>query len=147
MIVPSSRHNNLEPSSPMWDVEIRVRANPEHLSTVRVVAGDLAMRADFDLDAVEDLKLAVDQVCSTLVGLAVAESDLTCRFEVAESEIRVSATAVSAGEARPEDDKFGWRVLTSLTDSAQVVQLGEADPGKNGVRVEFVKTPSMAVNG
>ena len=30
------------------------------------MAGDLAMRMDYDLDAVEDLRLAVDEACATL---------------------------------------------------------------------------------
>ena len=41
------------------------------LPAVRAMAGDLAMRMDFDLDAVEDLRLAVDEACATLASIAL----------------------------------------------------------------------------
>src|SRR5437899_664751 len=42
------------------DVEVRIAATPAHLSVLRAVAADLAMRADFTLDAIPDLKMAAD---------------------------------------------------------------------------------------
>ena len=40
-------------------LELRVPTTPTQLPAVRAMAGDLAMRMDYDLDAVEDLRLAV----------------------------------------------------------------------------------------
>jgi len=51
-------------------VEIRISARPALIPTVRAVASDLAGRADFDLDAISDLRMAVDEACTTLVGLS-----------------------------------------------------------------------------
>ena len=40
-------------------LELRVPTTPTQLPAVRAMAGDLAMRMDYDLDAVEDLHVAV----------------------------------------------------------------------------------------
>ena len=66
--------------SQVQGVELRMAANPTQLSIVRAVAADIAMRQDFDLDAIEDLKLAVDEACSTLITLAAPDAVLSCTF-------------------------------------------------------------------
>ena len=47
-------------------LELRVPITPMQLPAVRAMAGDLAIRMDYDLDSVEDLRLAVDEACATL---------------------------------------------------------------------------------
>ena len=53
------------------------------LPAVRAMAGDLAMRMDYDLDAVEDLRLAVDEACATLSAIVDEDRRLTVVFETA----------------------------------------------------------------
>src|ERR1700754_4413979 len=59
-------------------VEIRISARPVLIPTVRAVASDLAGRADFDLDAISDLRMAVDEACATLVALSPDDGLLCC---------------------------------------------------------------------
>ena len=47
-------------------LELRVPTTALQLPAVRAMAADLAMRMDYDLDSVEDLRLAVDEACATL---------------------------------------------------------------------------------
>ena len=49
-------------------LELRVPTTATQLPAVRAMAGDLAIRMDYDLDAVEDLRLAVDEACATLAA-------------------------------------------------------------------------------
>ena len=63
-------------------VEVRVHADPALIPSVRAVAADLAARADFDLDAVSDLRMAVDEACSALVPLAREGGQLRCGFVI-----------------------------------------------------------------
>jgi serine/threonine-protein kinase RsbW len=99
------------------DIELRLAAKLEHLPIIRAVAANLAIRADFDLDSIADLKLAVDEACSTLITRAVPGALLSCVFAVAPNEIRFAGTVAATGE-RPSQDSFGWRVLTTLTTHA-----------------------------
>jgi len=98
-------------------LELRVPTSPTQLPAVRAMAGDLAMRMDFDLDAVEDLRLAVDEACATLSAVALGDSPLTVVFEVAREGLRIDAwVPTDAGVDVPRDG-FGWAVLATLVDT------------------------------
>ena len=80
----------------MSTVEVRTSATAALIPTIRAVASDLAARADFDLDAISDLRMAVDEACATLVDAADPTSVLQCRFLVRPERIRVHAEVESA---------------------------------------------------
>ncbi|SDI22905.1 serine/threonine-protein kinase RsbW [Actinokineospora alba] len=83
---------------------------------VRTVAAAIAMREDYDIEAIADVKLIVDEACSLLVDRAVAGTPLVCRFEIEPGTIRFAA-AVEGFDARPIDDTtLGWALLVSLVD-------------------------------
>ena len=105
-------------------LELRVPITPMQLPAVRAMAGDLAMRMDFDLDAVEDLRLAVDEACATLASVALGDSPLTVVFEATRESLRIDAwVPTDAGVDVPRDG-FGWAVLEALVDS---VEAGPSD--------------------
>ena len=110
------------------DVEVRLIADLGQLFVVRALAATIAIRQDFALDAVEDVKLAVDEICSTLVPRAAAGEQLSCRFTASEGRISVVAGVVSDSATPVDQETFGWRVLTTLTDeaSSSVTPLGDA---------------------
>ncbi|WP_051116323.1 ATP-binding protein [Amycolatopsis nigrescens] len=100
------------------DIELRLGADLVHLPIIRSVAGTVATRADFDLDAIADLRLAVDEACSTLITSALPGSTMVCRFVIRDGELRFTGAVVSNRSEAPSTATFGWRVLTTLTDSA-----------------------------
>ncbi len=111
-------------------VEIRITASPNLIPTVRVAASDLAARADFDLDAISDLRMAVDEACATLVGIGTVESVLTCRFTLLGDRIDVEVTVAGLPDETPSGvptNTFGWRVLQTLADDVRVVQRTDDD--------------------
>ncbi|MCP2261842.1 serine/threonine-protein kinase RsbW [Streptoalloteichus tenebrarius] len=129
-------------------VDLRIDARPGQLSVVRAVAADLAMHQDFDLDAISDLRLAVDEACAELIGLAAGDSGLHCRFEVRPQEIRMAAEVLSADSRAPRQDSFGWRVLAALVDQVWATTApASADPGGHVVRIELVKRRTREVDG
>lgn len=99
-------------------VELRLVADLGQLFVVRALAATIAIRQDFELDAVEDVKLAVDEICSTLVPRAKPGEPLICQLTASDGVIGVLASVVSATDAPVDKDTFGWRVLTTLTDAA-----------------------------
>src|SRR5215211_4000863 len=72
-------------------LELRVPTTPTQLPAVRAMAGDLAMRMDYDLDSVEDLRLAVDEACATLAQIAAGDAPLTVIFETTRSGLHIEA--------------------------------------------------------
>ena len=123
---------DLPPSTATVDgtstVEVKTSANAALIPTIRAVASDLAARADFDLDAISDLRMAVDEACATLVDVAARSTMLSCTFLVRPERIEVWAQ-VRAGhlDAEVATDTFGWRVLQTLADDVQAVRTPGAD--------------------
>jgi serine/threonine-protein kinase RsbW len=103
-------------------VEIRVAASVTQLPIVRGLAETLVLLSDFTLDEVADIRLAVDEACSTLIGLAAPETSLQCVFSIGDTELRVQVAGVAAQEGLPDARSFGWHVLRTLTDSVDARQ-------------------------
>ncbi|NMH94280.1 ATP-binding protein [Pseudonocardia bannensis] len=108
-------------------VEVRTTARASFIPTIRAVASDLAARADFDLDAISDLRMAVDEACATLVDVAAPGSHLRCTFQVLPERIQVHAEVEATAGTTVSTDTFGWRVLQTLADEVAVQHLPGAD--------------------
>jgi serine/threonine-protein kinase RsbW len=127
-------------------IELTVPADAGQIPLVRMLAHEIAARADFRLDAIADAKMAVDEACAQLVRLAGPRARLCCRFRQAGDELHVAVSTVTPEPHSPDTDTFGWHVLTTLARSAAAhceVRPGEPDAV---VRIELVlgagETPS-----
>ncbi|WP_312858151.1 ATP-binding protein [Pseudonocardia pini] len=121
-------------------VEVRTSASAALIPTIRAVASDLAARADFDLDAISDLRMAVDEACATLVDVAAPGSSLHCEFTVLGEKIEVHARVDTTGpESTVSTDTFGWRVLQTLADEVEL----RVDGGRTvGIRLHKRADPA-----
>lgn len=145
--VESTGHPTATPtgSAGSAQVEVRTEASAALIPTVRAVASDLAARADFDLDAISDLRMAVDEACATLVDVAAPDSWLRCTFDVRGPVIEVHVQVDVLPDARPvSTDTFGWRVLQTLTDS---VELSSGDPIADPANPAAEKEPARQEPG
>jgi len=98
-------------------LELRVPTTATQLPAVRGMAGDLAMRMDYDLDAVEDLRLAVDEACATLALVADGDVRLTVVFETRRAGLHIDAWVPTVEGTDVPKDGFGWAVLATLVDT------------------------------
>jgi serine/threonine-protein kinase RsbW len=114
-------------------VLVQVKASASELPPLRVVAADLAARAEFDLDTVADLRLAVDEAASELVAVAAPEALLTCIFSLDDRQMEVAASVPACSGATLRQDSFGWRVLTTLVDEVHASGDPDADPPILGI--------------
>jgi serine/threonine-protein kinase RsbW len=97
-------------------VEVRVPADRSQLFILRSLVATIALREDFDLDQVDDVRLAVDEMCSVLVTRAGAGEVLVCQFEAAPGSVSVLASVGTDNGSPIAQDTFGWRVLATLAD-------------------------------
>ena len=56
----------MDPSSPF--VEFRIPRDPTYVRIARLAAGDMAERAGFSVDELDDVRLAVDELCAILIS-------------------------------------------------------------------------------
>jgi serine/threonine-protein kinase RsbW len=61
------------------EVEVRIAVDASTLSTIRAIAADIVVHEDFDLDALTDLTLAIDEACVTVLTGARPGAVLVCR--------------------------------------------------------------------
>jgi serine/threonine-protein kinase RsbW len=114
-------------------LELRVPSTATQLPAVRAVAGDLAMRMDYDLDAVEDLRLAVDEACALLAAIGEQGEPLTVVFETTRTGLHIDAWVPAAEGTTVPRDGFGWVVLQTLVDAVDAGQSSqEKVPAGNG---------------
>jgi hypothetical protein len=107
-------------------------ARPELLFLARMTAAAVASRADFGYDQIEDLRLALDELCLTLLGEASTDARIQLSLGWDDDSIEVSASLVdpeltaplSGGlpESGDEDRQFqsgsdfSERILDALVD-------------------------------
>jgi serine/threonine-protein kinase RsbW len=114
-------------------LELRVPTTPTQLPAVRAMAADLALRMDYDLDAVEDLRLAVDEACATLSQIAAGDAPLTVVFETTRAGLHIEAWVPTAQGTDVPRDGFGWAVLATLVDVVDTRRSTQAAvPGGDG---------------
>jgi serine/threonine-protein kinase RsbW len=49
-------------------VDLRIPADPVYVRIARLAAGDMGGRVGFSVDELDDVRLAVDEVCATLIS-------------------------------------------------------------------------------
>jgi hypothetical protein len=96
-------------------VELSFPASVDFVVLARFTAATIAVRAGFDVDDLEDLRLAVDELCVSL-GPLDGSNDVRLTFERSEATVNITATFV------------GLPLLMSI-DSSSAVSIWE--PGQD----------------
>jgi anti-sigma regulatory factor (Ser/Thr protein kinase) len=73
------------------EIHLEVPTSPDLLRLVRVVASGVASRLGFSIDEVDDVRLAVDELCWTVASRAGAGSTLAVRFVILDAAFTVEA--------------------------------------------------------
>jgi hypothetical protein len=71
------------------EVRLAVPAMPEYLRLARVTAAGLASRLGFSFDEVEDLRLAIDELCYGLTGNTGRPGTVQIRYLVSDDSLIV----------------------------------------------------------
>jgi serine/threonine-protein kinase RsbW len=95
-------------------VTVRLPADSAYLSVLRTATAGLAARLDFNLDEIEDLRIAIDEACAMLLAQAVPGTDLTCEFELTGDAMSIGVSVLTVDGRQPSRDTFAWTVLSSL---------------------------------
>jgi anti-sigma regulatory factor (Ser/Thr protein kinase) len=112
-------------------IELRVAARLENLAVLRTLVGAVGTFEDLDFDAVADLRLAVDEVCTRLIRSATPDATLAIVVDPRDDNLVVEASATCRTYDVVTPGSFSWHVLTSLADDVQTFHdgLDPAEPG------------------
>ncbi|WP_051899273.1 hypothetical protein [Sciscionella sediminilitoris] len=108
-------------------VEVYTSVDAAQLAVLRNMAATLTMEAGFTVDSVEDTRLLVDEVCSTLIRNAVPGVQMLCRFQ-AEASFHLHAQVTASPDSVVDRSSWSWRIMSTLADT--LVSWTTATPGQ-----------------
>jgi serine/threonine-protein kinase RsbW len=98
-------------------IRLTIPATPAWVVLVRTAATACCARLDFDVDRLEDVRLAVDEVATMLIAQAVPGSEITCELTAYDDgRLDIALRAATTTGTLPATDTFAWAVLTALVD-------------------------------
>ena len=118
----------------LGEVRLEVPASPEFFRIARIMGAGVASRLGFTLDELEDLTVAIDELCFALVGRG-APGTLALVYEMHPDSLAV-AGAGRFGQAVVDDpvlSPFSAQILSAVTDEYVLGRDGE------GPRFRMVK--------
>ncbi|MBB5917287.1 serine/threonine-protein kinase RsbW [Nocardia transvalensis] len=129
-------------------VGVRVPADLSQLTMLRALAETVALIADFALDEVTDIRVALDEIATALIAAAVPGSELDCDFGYDDGAMTVRVAAVADVEDALDEDGFGWHVLRTITRTLEA-RTEAFDAARRGypVTVEFCRARGGADDG
>ena len=108
---------------------VSVPARADFVHVIRTVTASVAARLDFPYDAIDDLRLAVDEACAQLLAVGGESSTLTLRMTPTEEGLGLLTTLDAPHVDWPPADAEGslpWRLMSALAD---VVTFEQGDDG------------------
>jgi serine/threonine-protein kinase RsbW len=117
------------------EVRLEVPAAPEYLRMARMMAAGVASRLGFTLEEVEDLRIAIDELCYSLVGRAGRPGTLRLRYLMAGDSLTVVGTGRFDDhlDEAPHLTPLSQQILGALSDEC------ELESGTDGPTFRMVK--------
>ena len=108
------------------EVKLTMPAVPQLLRVARLTAAGLAGRLGFNFDEIEDVKIAVDELCFALVGTKGRDGDLTLTYRLLPDALEIEGTGTFAGEGgHPVPSELSAQILAAVVDEHELTSDGD----------------------
>ena len=106
-------------------VDLILPLEPEMVRVIRLTVSGIASRLGFQLDEIEDIKVAVAEICNRIIVKA-SHNTQRCqiKFIIESSELKIEFSFESS---KPEDfrlfeenDEFGLAIVSALMDHVEI---------------------------
>jgi serine/threonine-protein kinase RsbW len=94
-------------------IDLAVPATPEYVGLIRSAAAHIAAHADLTIDAIDDLRLAVDEAFAVLIAHKPESGVVTIKFQIHSERLDIELID-PAGSPPPDKTSFAWTVLSAL---------------------------------
>src|ERR1044071_5964399 len=112
----------------MDEVKLSLPSTPEFLRLARVTASGVASRMGFTVDEVEDLRLAIDELCFALTGSPPAAGTVELSYRLNGTALEIQGVGRFNG-SRPTTmtlSDLSERILDALVDEHELLTSGDA---------------------
>ncbi|MFI5046101.1 MAG: ATP-binding protein [Acidimicrobiia bacterium] len=96
-------------------ITVSFPATPEYLRLARLATADVGSRAGFDYEEIDDLRIAVSELCSMISGAAEATLTLDFSFEPAAVTVNGAATPGALSE-----NELSRSIVRAVVDDFEV---------------------------
>jgi serine/threonine-protein kinase RsbW len=108
------------------EVTLTMPAVPQLLRVARLTAAGLAGRLGFNFDEIEDVKIAVDELCFALVGTKGRDGDLTVTYRLLPDALEIEGSgAFGAGAPNPVPNELSAQILDAVVDEHSLTREGD----------------------
>jgi len=100
-------------------VTLVIPAANDHIRFARLVMSTLASKAGFDYDTIDDLRIAVDELCASVVVLAPPGAELTVVYRADAEGLRVEGSAPALDlppDEEPVPGDLSRQILAAVVD-------------------------------
>jgi len=110
------------------EVRLTMPATPQLLRVARLTAAALASRLGFSFDEIEDVKIAVDELCFALVGSRGRDGTLTITYRLGDRQLEIAGEGEFAldGEQSPAPSDLSSQILAAVVDEHELTREGNA---------------------
>lgn len=112
-------------------VFISVPSRTEFIALLRTVTGGVATRMQLPLDAIDDLRLAVDEAVALLLTTSRGASRIEMRLHPTDAALTATIGTDAPIELWPPfgyQETLPWQVISGLTDGAQMARSDRGTP-------------------
>ena len=110
----------MQPAEPREDaVRLSVPAALEYVRIVRLTGSGVASRLGFDIEEIENFRVALDELASMAIEVAAA-GELEVTFFTTETELRVNGCAPVAGGVDVGVDALTAQILKAVIDDYEL---------------------------
>jgi serine/threonine-protein kinase RsbW len=110
------------------EVRLTMPATPQLLRVARLTAAGLAGRLGFSVDEIEDVKIAVDELCFAVVGSKGRAGTFTLTYRLGDRELKIDGEGVfasSAVESAPVPSELSSQILAAVVDDHEISRDGD----------------------
>ena len=110
------------------EVRLTMPATPQLLRVARLTAAGLAGRLGFSFDEIEDVKIAVDELCFALVGSKGRPGSLTVTYRLGDHSLEILGEGdfpVDKSEAPPAASELSAQILAAVVDEHELTRDGD----------------------
>jgi serine/threonine-protein kinase RsbW len=127
-------------------IKLTIPCKPEYVGTVRLTVSSVANRIGFDIDAIEDMKIAVSEACTNIISHSNLNPEDFYNVICTTSDDKIEITIEDEGSGfdiiqyhEPDEDEMsesglGLYIIRALMDEVNV----ESEVG-NGTRYRMIK--------
>ena len=119
---PTSESRTMQPFA--GRIELSVPADSRHMRLARLMASGVAATCGLPLEEVEDFRIAVDELCATLIEMGDG-GPIRLSFDLEGDALVVHATTSTGGGGAIDDERLtlSAQILDVVTDGHDLAQL------------------------